>query len=135
VITHILDTSAILAHYLKENGADTVDAILRSSPEVGVSLLSLIELKTCLGSLRADQKEIDRAFRLYADSILSNIPVNREIANLAVQIRETTRPRVPLVDSVIAATAKAHDAVLVHRDPHLAAIPLSSLKQIVLPQK
>jgi predicted nucleic acid-binding protein len=41
----------------------------------------------------------------------------------------------PLVDSIIAASAKAHDAVLVHRDPHLRAIPTERLKQLLLPAK
>lgn len=40
VITHVLDTSAILAHYLREPGADDENAILARGPdETGVSLL------------------------------------------------------------------------------------------------
>ena len=44
VITHILDTSALLAHYLHESGAEDVNLILARGPEeTGVSLKALVE--------------------------------------------------------------------------------------------
>jgi predicted nucleic acid-binding protein len=50
-------------------------------------------------------------------------------------LRSATRPRLPLVDALIAASAKEHSAILVHRDPHLATIPTSLVSQRVLPPK
>ena len=55
MITHFLDTSAILAHYLREPGADDVNAILARGPEAaGISLITLVELGDRLGALVAD---------------------------------------------------------------------------------
>jgi len=39
------------------------------------------------------------------------------------------------VDALIAATARAANAILVHRDPHLARIPHQVAKQLLLPSK
>jgi predicted nucleic acid-binding protein len=57
------------------------------------------------------------------------------IAQAAIRLRVTTLQRLPTIDSLIAATAAVHGLTLVHRDPHLAAIPTSVLKQIKLPEK
>ena len=40
MITHVLDTSAVLAHFLKEPGAEEVNRILSQGPlVVGVSMV------------------------------------------------------------------------------------------------
>lgn len=52
MITHVLDTSAILAHYLNEPGADDVNAILAQGPEAaGSSLIGLVELRGRLATI------------------------------------------------------------------------------------
>jgi predicted nucleic acid-binding protein len=38
------------------------------------------------------------------------------------------------VNALIAGTARAFNAVLVHRDPHLARIPREVVGQVVLPR-
>ncbi len=90
-ITHLLDTSAILAHYFDEPGADAY----------------LGELTVCF-------------------------PVDRTVAEMARQIRAATPQRLPLVDALIAATARAAGAILVHKDPHMARIPAGLVKQLAL---
>jgi predicted nucleic acid-binding protein len=60
--------------------------------------------------------------------------VDRTIAELAWQIRVATPARLPLADAVIAATARSVDGILVHRDPHLAAIPHDLVEQVALPE-
>ena len=63
MITHVLDTSAILAHYLKEPGAEDVNHILSCGPEeVGLSIVSLPELRTRLDDLVPDAQEAERVF-------------------------------------------------------------------------
>lgn len=136
MITHILDTSALLVHNQNEPGADQVTALLALGPDaIAVSALTLIELKGRLRDLIPDSAEVERLFHAYTNTLTRTLPVTPEIALVAIKIREQNRPRVPLVDSVIAATAKANNVILVHRDPHLAAIPTSVLQQIVLPNK
>ena len=136
MITHVLDTSALLAHYPKEPGADEVNVILASGPEeTGVSLITLVELRGRLTELIADAQEAEHAFRLYTETLTATLPFTRETADAAMELRSATRPRLPLVDALIAASAKQHGATLVHRDLHMAGIPTILLKQQVLAPK
>ena len=136
MITHLLDTSALLAHNQNEPGAAQVTALLALGPgAVAISALTLIELKGRLRELIPDPAEVERLFHAYTSTLTRTLPVTAEIALMAITLREQHRPRVPLVDSVIAATAKAHNVILVHRDPHLTVIPTTEVPQIVLPQK
>ena len=136
MITHVLDTSAILAHYLQEPGAADVNGILSRGPgEVGVSLVTLVELRGRLTELTTDPQEVHRVFELYTETLATRLPFTPQTMTSAIEIRATVRPRLPLVDSLIAASAREHDAILVHRDPHMTAIPASLVKQLVLPPK
>jgi len=136
VITHVLDTSAILAHYLSEPGADDVNAILARGPdETGVSLISIVELRSRLAEVAANSPEAERAFMLYTETLTTVLPFSRETADAAMGLRAATRPRLPLADALIAASAKQHGAILVHRDPHMATIPTSLVSQQMLPPK
>jgi predicted nucleic acid-binding protein len=74
-------------------------------------------------------------FQSYSDVLTTPLPATRAIADAAIELRSKARPRLPLVDAFIAATAKERDAILVHRDPHMAAIPIGLLKQLALPSK
>lgn len=136
MITHVLDTSAILAHYLGEPGADDVNAILARGPDTtGISLIALVELRGRLAEVVADPQEAERAFKLYSEMLATVLPFSRETADAAMDLRAATRPRLPLVDALVAASAKQHAAMLVHRDPHMATIPASLVSQIMLPPK
>jgi predicted nucleic acid-binding protein len=67
--------------------------------------------------------------------LADTLPVTREVARAAFDLRQQLARRIPNADALIAATAKLQGATLVHRDPHLAAIPETLVKQIVLPEK
>lgn len=62
-------------------------------------------------------------------------PVGEPIVSMAIQLRHAATARVATVDVLIAATAAQHEAILVHRDPHFAALPAGRLVQEVLPDK
>jgi PIN domain nuclease of toxin-antitoxin system len=48
-MTHVLDTSAILAHYWREPGSEEVNCLLTRGPEeTGISLITLAEV--CVGA-------------------------------------------------------------------------------------
>lgn len=136
MITHVLDTSAILAHYLREQGAREVNAILTRGPEAaGLSLISIVELRGRLSDLSVDADKAGRVLKLYTETLTTVLPFTREPAEAAMALRAATRPRLPLVDSLIAASAKQYGATLVHHDPHMAAIPAPLINQLVLPGK
>ena len=135
-VTHVLDTSAILAHYFDEPGAEMVERLWHDSGNrVAICVLTLPELKGRLAEEVPDRQEIERAFGQYVDELTASLVVDREAARSAILLRESVDGRLPLVDAVIAGCAHAHSAVLVHRDPHLAAIPHDLVPQLVLPEK
>lgn len=136
MITHLLDTSALLAHYLDEPGAAQVEELWGDrSNRVAVCVLTLPELRTRLDAVLTDQDEADRAYRLYTEELTVSVPVTREIAWAAIELRKMGSSRLPLIDAVIAGCAKCESAVLVHRDLHMATIPTEVVEQLVLPEK
>lgn len=135
-ITHLLDTSALLAHYFDEPGAAEVDAIWQESDnKPAICVLSVPELKTRLREEVDDADEADRAFDLYVNQLTSSVSVDRAVADEAARLRELSPARLPLVDACIAGCASQHGCILVHRDPHLDALSAEAVRQLRLPDK
>lgn len=134
-MSHLLDTSAWLAHLFGEPGVEEVSRIFEDAQsEVFVSVLSLPEMYGRLKALdRQDQWPLVRD--TYAELFARVLPVDESIAAAAIDFRSSAQPRLPTIDALIAATAQVHGLILVHRDPHLAAIPAKSLAQLTLPDK
>jgi predicted nucleic acid-binding protein len=133
-ISHVLDTSALLAHYFNEPGAESLDALWADpSNRLAVSAVTIAELKGRLHNELADDAEALQAAEAYCNELTTCLPVDRATAEMAWQLRLTTPNRLPLVDALIAATARAAGAVLVHKDPHMAQIPSELVPQIALP--
>jgi predicted nucleic acid-binding protein len=132
-VSHLLDTSALLAHYFGEPGADQVQALLddHHSP-VGISALSLYEADRRLVILGADPTTRKSFAECYAALLDFTAPVDEKVAATACFLREKAIERVAAVDILIAATAKIRDATFVHRDAHFAAIPPEHLRQLAL---
>lgn len=138
MITHVFDTSAVLAHYFNEPGAEEVDRIWQDHRnEIGLCALSVTELRGRLGALVSDAIEVERAMRLYTEEITTVVAVDRTVARRAAVLRQTAGLPLPLIDAVIAATAGLASAILVHRDPHYAALAASAdaPQQLVLPDR
>jgi predicted nucleic acid-binding protein len=130
---YLLDTSAVLAHYFDEAGADFVARLWGPGLQRPViSAVTVAELKGRLHAELGDESEAAEAARIYLDELTECLPVDRAIAELAWQIRTATPERLPLVDALIAASARSAGAILVHRDPHLAAIPRGLVEQVTL---
>jgi len=133
-VTHILDTSALLVHYFDEPGADVVEQLWATgSTRPGVSAVTVAELKRRLGEEVSDRGEALAAADAYLNELTVCLPVDRIVAESAWQLKEASAQRIPLVDALIAATARVTGAVLVHRDPHFQRIPRSVVDQVVLP--
>jgi predicted nucleic acid-binding protein len=132
-ISHVLDTSAILAHYFDEPGAALVDRLWsEESAALAISAVTVAELKGRLHREIADSAEAAKAVDAYLNELTTCLPVDRATAELAWQLRLTAADRLPLVDAIIAATARAAGAILVHKDPHMARIPADLVRQIAL---
>ncbi len=133
-VSHVLDTSALLAHYFDEPGAEIVDRLWSSlGSKPAVCAVSIAEMRGRLNQELTDHKEAASAAEAYFGQLTTCLPVDRAVAELAWQLREVTPQRLPLVDALIAATARSEGAILVHKDPHMARIPRRLVEQIVLP--
>lgn len=135
-LTHLLDTSALIAHFREEAGWEVVDALIADEAHgVRICSVSWLEFRNRLYELTPDAEERSGAMQIYRALLGEGIPTNDAIAHRAHLLRQTAKERLPNMDALIAATAAEHGAVLVHRDPHMAGIPTASVSQLVLPDK
>jgi predicted nucleic acid-binding protein len=133
---YLLDTSALLAHFHGEVGADRVQAILvDDSSEVIISSLTLAEFARGIFSLGFDRDQARRTALSYASLASVVVPVDAAIAIRAFELGTIANSRLPLADALIAASAQAANAVLVHRDKHFHSIPLDLLEQMSLSEE
>jgi predicted nucleic acid-binding protein len=134
-VSHVLDTSALLAHYFNEPGAELLDALWADeSNRLAISVITVAELKGRLHHEIADDAEALSAANAYVNELTTCLPVDRATAEAAWQLRQATPSRIPLVDAIIAATARVIGAVLVHKDPHMSRISSALVSQVALPQ-
>lgn len=135
-MTHLLDTSALLAHYLGEPGAERVQALFEDGAVVpGTSILAWFEFELRLHQLGVDSATRTAELRRYRDLLDEVADLTEAVRSEAIRLRIGATVRVSAVDVLIGATASLKNATLVHRDPHFAAIPDSLLRQEVLPAK
>ena len=135
-MTHSLDTSALLAHYLAEPGAERVQALFEDETVVaGSSILSLYEFELRLHHLGVDGTTRAAELNRYRALLSEVMNVDELVRSEAIRLRTSATAHVAAMDILIAATASLKKATLVHRDPHFAAIPATLLKQEVLPPK
>ena len=136
MVTHVFDTSAMLAQYHDENGAAQVDALL-SDPAVvsGVSILTLYEVYTAILHRSGSDEIATRAVAAVREAVAEVLPVTESVLAAALDLRRASTARIALADVLMAATAAEKGATLVHRDPHFAALPLGKPTQETLPDK
>jgi predicted nucleic acid-binding protein len=133
-MTHLLDTTALLAHFLDESGAEEVAALLALGPKkIALAAPSWVEFHTRLRELVEEPEIVESTFRHYTESLTTLIALDESAVRAAMRLRAATPGRLPLADALIAGTAAAADIVLVHRDTHFDAIP--GLKAMKLPEK
>ena len=129
MFTHVLDTSAWLIHVFKEPGSERITELFRNEENrVVISAISLIEMYARLKSV-GRASEFHPTAKFYRELFHSILPATEEIALRAVSLRRAATTRLTTIDSLIAATAAYHSAVLVHRDPHFLALSEEWLKQ------
>lgn len=105
-MTHILDTSAVLAQYFDEPGADRVDALLRDpATVVGISVLTLYEMSSAIWHQTRSLAACREAVAGLRLAISKSLPVSEEIVEIALELRHNDSARIALADCCIAATA------------------------------
>jgi len=134
LITHLLDTSAVLAHYFQVPGAQVVHSLLLEHPgRLGLSVVSVPELAWRLAAHLGDPRESERALKVYIEELTQSVALTREMADASVRLQRATASSLPLVRALIAGTAQARNAMLVYCDPRFDAIPDALVKKLRLP--
>ncbi len=117
--SYIFDTSALLTLWNNEEGADTVEHLLRSNSLVYVSFMSCMEgrYRIWKNAGKAESEE----FSTYLDLLpLKRVDIADAILEKAIEIKATNS--LSVCDSWIIATAIINDSILVHKDPELEQV-------------
>lgn len=131
-MTHLLDTSAFLAFFFDEEGAEHVRSLFDDGRNhIGISVLTKVEFWARLKSLGRDG-DFGHEWGLVLPLFDAVLGVDDSVAERSIALRCAATRRLPTIDVLIAATAAVHGLVLVHRDPHFRSIPADHLPQIDL---
>jgi predicted nucleic acid-binding protein len=134
-VTYLLDSSAFFAFFFDEPGRQRVEELLREPAiEAELSVLTSVELWARLKAEGRDEA-FEQEWEDHLPLFERIIPVDVPLCLKAVEVRRAATARLPTIDSIIAASAIAHDAILIHRDPHFTSVPGHLLKQEALPDK
>lgn len=131
-MTHLLDSSAWLAHLFGEPGVEQVNQLFEDSKAtIFVSALSLPEVCGRLSALGQSDRwqQVWATYGALFDKVL---PADQAVAEEAIRLRADTSQRLPTIDALIAATAAVHRLTLVHRDPNMAGISAIGLEHLRL---
>lgn len=130
-ISYVLDTSALLALWNDEDGADAVEHILRTGTLIYVSFMSFMEGRYRLW--KSVGKDESDEFSKYLELLpIKRVDINSLIFEKSVEIKATNN--LSVCDSWIISTAIATNSILVHKDPEFMQIK-KKVKLKTLPYK
>lgn len=134
-MTFLLDTSALLVLYRKEPEVDRVLALFDDPQhDILLSTVSVAEFGRKLRELGKDREEIEDTLDQFMQLFSHVVPLDEAVARASLRLVESVPLRLPMADSLIAASALVHGACLVHKDKHMAAIPPEVLPTLNLVQ-
>lgn len=115
--TFVLDTSAILALWNDEDGATTVEKILREKANHRRIYVSFMTFLECRYRVWKDQgrSAADELFRALSLLPMTRVDVNDALLLTASELK--AQHKISVADSWIIATAIVCNATLVHKDP------------------
>lgn len=118
----VLDTSAILALWNEEDGASTVEKILRDKPHNRKIFVSFMTFMECRYRVWKDhgQSAADELFRSLGLLPITRVDVDDTLIMTASELK--AQHRISVADSWIIATATTRNATLVHKDPEFDAL-------------
>ena len=127
---YLLDTSALLAHYRGESGAQRVQELFDGDENsILIASISITEFSRRMVDLGAVEHEVDAAMMAYGRLFAEVVAIDQHIAEAAFLLGQRASSRLPLAGSLIAASAASRKATLVHRDPHFQSIAKNLLLQ------
>jgi predicted nucleic acid-binding protein len=133
--SYLLDTSAIFAFTDDGEGADEVQRLLERARQgkanIFVSSMSIMEAYYFTFQERGEA-DADRIVLLVRSLPITELAVSGDLILLAGSFKG--RYQISVADAWIAATAKFHDLILVHKDPEFEPLK-AELDLIELPYK
>jgi predicted nucleic acid-binding protein len=128
---YLLDTSAIMTLMENEAGADHVEEILRNE---SVLLPFVVPFEVYYITLREkDEQTADYRYAMLKALRVTHLwEMNEPI--LLTAARYKGRHSISIADSIIAAFAASHSAILVHKDPEYETLK-DEVEQEILPYK
>lgn len=115
----VLDSSALLMLWNAEEGAETVEEVLRSGKKIYISFMSVMECRYRLWKNTGPEESAE--FINYLDLLsIEIIETTETIFEKAVEIKATRN--LSVCDSWIIATAIATQSTLIHKDPEFEQV-------------
>jgi predicted nucleic acid-binding protein len=125
-VTRLLDTSALLAFLLNEPEADRVESLIFDQPgEIAVSFASWVEIQGRLKALGLSSEQIEAQMADARRLPIVTLWPDEAILQAMLQIK--FGGYFPFADTLIAATAQAHNLTLVHKDPHFDSLAIRQI--------
>jgi predicted nucleic acid-binding protein len=125
-VTRLLDTSALLAFLLNEPEADRVESLIFDQPgETGVSFASWVEIQGRLKALGLGAEQIE--LQMADARRLPIVTLWPDERTLQAMLRIKAAGYFPFADTLIAATAQAHNLALIHKDPHFDSLSIQQV--------
>lgn len=123
VAVYVLDTSAWLTLIEDESGADTVQDLIENADADRILLLT--SFMSYMEVYYITLQEHDEAEAMLRIELMASLPVFRiessaTLGNMAAEIKANFR--LSVADAWIAALAKEHDAILIHKDPEFEQV-------------
>lgn len=132
-MNYLLDTSALLAHHRKETGWEAVHGLFENEQAVlMIASVSLAEFSRRMSELGASDSEVTETLQNYRLTFSEVVAIDEGVAWKAVDLGRRLPSRLPLADTLIAASAVSRNATLVHRDKHMSPIPAKLVKTLDL---
>jgi predicted nucleic acid-binding protein len=115
---NVIDSSAWLAYFADEPGADRFAAAIEDPAHSVVPAVCLYEVFKVILRERSEDDALQAAAVMQQGRV---VPLDAELALAAAAT--SLEHRLPLADSVVYATARAVDAVIWTQDEHFVALP------------
>jgi predicted nucleic acid-binding protein len=105
-MTHLLDSSAVIAHFFGEPGADRVQDLLADNQlQTGTSILVLFEFEVRLKESGLDQKQREDIIEKYRALFCEIVDVDEGARREAMNLRVASSTRLSAMDALIAGAA------------------------------
>ena len=132
---YVLDSTAFLALFEDEPGAETVQKLLESAKKgeivIFISFVSFTEV-FYITLREKNEEEAKKRIKLMNLLAMMRVESSQELGLIAGRLKSTYR--LSFADTWIAATAIFYDAILVHKDPEFEQLK-GKLEMLKLPYK